>query len=75
MACGKISIDAIGVFDELLAEISSAEGMSGSPFYYCWTGDCDEGSAQTAVLKGFTGFHTFGPLVSPIRDTLLGAAS
>lgn len=69
------AVEAIGVFDEVLTTASSATGMSGGPYYYCWTGDCDEGSAQTAVHKGWTGFHTFGPLVSPIRDTILGAAA
>jgi hypothetical protein len=69
------SVEGVGVFEELLTEVSSAEGMSGAAYYYCWTGDCDDGSAQTAILKGFTGFHTFGPLVSPIRDTILANVS
>lgn len=53
--------------------LSTAAGMSGGPFYYCWTGDCSEGVRQTSLHALYTGLSINGPRSTDIRSSVIAA--
>jgi V8-like Glu-specific endopeptidase len=60
-----VNIDATNFF------ISVASGISGGGMYYCWTGDCDEGAAQTSIASVYTGLSVNGPRSADFRSEVL----